>query len=84
MKKITISEHAFTSHFLQRYVYRFQDNRLQTIFDRVERAKKPTKQQLNRIKKISGICVTKKKIWIDRDMVIVVDNKTLITCWRLI
>ncbi len=72
----------FTYHFLERYVYRFQDNRLDVLLDRIEHSRKPTKQEFNRIKKTSDKA-QKKRIFVHKDMVIVVIKNTLLTCWRL-
>ncbi len=79
---IKISETKFTLHFLERYVYRFNDNNLDNIFARVERLRKPTKQQFNRLKKCSHK-TNRNCFLVDDDLVVVYRNNTLLTCWRL-
>ena len=79
---IELSKISVTLHFLERYVYRFQSNELDIIFNRITRLKRPTNQQFNRIKK-STHNANKKNVLVDGDLVVVIRNKTLITCWRL-
>ncbi len=79
---IKLSETKITLHFLQRYFYRFDDERLEILFARIERLKPATKPQFNRIKKCSDR-TRRSCFFVDRDLVVVVKNNTLLTCWRL-
>ncbi len=79
---IEISEITITMHFLERYVYRFNDNKLENIFNRIKRLRKPTKQQFNRIKRCSNR-TSRQFFLIDGDLVVVFKNNTLLTCWRI-
>ena len=69
-------------HFLDRYVERFEDNRLEVILFRINQLKPLTRQQYNRVKKVTQNC-NMRDLMIDKDMVVLAKNKTLITCWRL-
>ncbi len=75
-------KYVITYHFLERYVYRFQDNRLETILLRINRLKKLSMPEFNRVKKITQNS-DKRDLLIDKDMVVVIKNDTLVTCWRL-
>ena len=77
-----VSDYFITHHFLERYVYRFNDNRLENIFKRIEQMKKPTAQQYNRIKKSCGL-KSRNNYRVDGDLVVVIVNNVLVTCWRL-
>ncbi len=79
---IKLSETRITLHFLERYVYRFDDNRLENILKRIARLKKPTNQQFNRIKKHSDRNKPN-RILVDGDLVVICVENTLLTCWRL-
>ncbi len=80
MNKNSIDDYVITYHFLERYVYRFQDNRLENIFRRIERMQRLTNQQYNRVKKHTDRA-KKKHLRIDGDFIVLVKNNVLITCW---
>ena len=75
-------KYIFTHHFLDRYVYRFQDRSLSHLLERLDKLKIPTQQQYNKIKKFTGKNYRRNYL-IDKDLVVVVDENILVTCWRL-
>ncbi len=81
MKRNSVEDYIITYHFLERYVDRFNDNRLANVFAHIEKMKKPTKQQHNRLKKYTHN-TKRRNVRIDGDFVAIVINSTIVTCWR--
>lgn len=82
MRQPIIEQYRISLHFLDRYVYRFQDNSLENVLNRVNRLKPLTTQQYNRVKKRTQRA-NKNNLLIDKDLVVLVKNETLVTCWYL-
>ncbi len=81
MNRNSVKDYVITHHFLERYIYRFQDNHLSNIFRHIEQMRKPTRQQYNRIKRHSDNA-KRHHVRIDGEFVAIVINFTMVTCWR--
>ena len=77
-----IAGYKTTRHFMERYKQRFYGESRCDLVGRVKKMRKPTKQQINKIKRQQCNFVPG-SIRVSDDAIFVVINATLITCWRL-
>jgi hypothetical protein len=77
-----IAGYKTTRHFMERYKQRFYGESRKDLVGRVKKMRKPTNQQMNKIKRQQSNFIPG-NIMVSDDAVFIVSNATLITCWRL-